>query len=52
MIIAQGLFSWVPPEVREKILEICETRLAPHGLAFISYLACIRGPMSGQCCET
>ncbi len=38
-IIVHGLFSWVPPEVREKILQICGTHLAPHGVAFISYLA-------------
>lgn len=38
-IIAHGLFSWVPAPVREQILEICRQRLAPHGIAFISYNA-------------
>jgi SAM-dependent methyltransferase len=38
-IIAHGLYSWVPVETREHILEICRLTLAPHGLAFISYNA-------------
>ncbi len=38
-IIAHGLYSWVPPQVRERILEICKSHLAPHGVAFISYNA-------------
>ena len=38
-IIAHGLFSWVPDAVRERVLEICAWQLAPHGLAFINYLA-------------
>jgi len=38
-IIAHGLYSWVPRETREHILEICRLALAPHGLAFISYNA-------------
>jgi len=38
-IVAHGLFSWVPPEVREKILEICHQNLSPHGVAHVSYNA-------------
>lgn len=38
-IIAHGLYSWVPPEVRERILEIVKSRLAANGVAFISYNA-------------
>ncbi len=38
-IIAHGLYSWVPPQVRERILSICQTNLTPHGIAFISYNA-------------
>jgi len=38
-IIAHGVFSWVPPDVREKIFALCRTNLAPQGVAFISYLA-------------
>jgi methyltransferase-like protein/2-polyprenyl-3-methyl-5-hydroxy-6-metoxy-1,4-benzoquinol methylase len=36
-IICHGVYSWVPDEVREKILEICARHLAPQGVAFISY---------------
>lgn len=36
-IIAHGLFSWVPPEVQEHILRVCGSRLAPGGIAYISY---------------
>jgi methyltransferase-like protein/SAM-dependent methyltransferase len=36
-IIAYGIFSWVPPEVQEKILEICRDHLAPQGITYISY---------------
>lgn len=36
-IIAHGVYSWVPPEVQEKIFEICRQQLAPHGVAYISY---------------
>jgi SAM-dependent methyltransferase len=38
-IIAHGVYSWVPPEIREKILEICRVALKPLGVAFISYNA-------------
>lgn len=38
-IVAHGLFSWVPPEVREKILDICHRNLAPQGVAHVSYNA-------------
>jgi len=36
-IIAHGLYSWVPAEVRENILHLCEARLEPGGVAYISY---------------
>lgn len=38
-IIAQGVYSWVPEAVRERILAICRDHLAPQGVAFISYNA-------------
>jgi SAM-dependent methyltransferase len=38
-IIAHGVFSWVPQDVREKILKICSNSLKPQGIAFISYNA-------------
>ncbi len=36
-IIAHGLFSWVPDSVRERILALCAARLAPNGIAYLSY---------------
>ncbi|AHE97947.1 methyltransferase regulatory domain-containing protein [Thioalkalivibrio paradoxus] len=36
-IVAHGVFSWVPEHVREHILAICGSRLAPGGIAYISY---------------
>jgi methyltransferase-like protein/SAM-dependent methyltransferase len=36
-ILCHGVFSWVAPEVQEKIFEICRTHLAPNGVAYISY---------------
>jgi methyltransferase-like protein/ubiquinone/menaquinone biosynthesis C-methylase UbiE len=36
-IIAHGVFSWIPPEIQEKLLEICSRHLAPKGVAYVSY---------------
>jgi methyltransferase-like protein/SAM-dependent methyltransferase len=36
-IICHGVFSWVPPAIRDKILWICRHLLAPTGVAYISY---------------
>ena len=38
-ILAHGLYSWIPEEAREALLELCGKLLAPHGVAFISYNA-------------
>lgn len=38
-IIAHGLYSWVAPEIREKVLGICSENLAPDGIAYVSYNA-------------
>jgi methyltransferase-like protein/cyclopropane fatty-acyl-phospholipid synthase-like methyltransferase len=38
-VIAHGLYSWVPAEVREALLRICREHLQPHGVAFVSYNA-------------
>jgi methyltransferase-like protein/SAM-dependent methyltransferase len=38
-IICHGTFSWVPADVRDKILDIAHRHLAPQGLALISYNA-------------
>jgi methyltransferase-like protein/cyclopropane fatty-acyl-phospholipid synthase-like methyltransferase len=36
-IIAHGLYTWVPAEVRDKILAICKASLEPQGIAYVSY---------------
>jgi SAM-dependent methyltransferase len=36
-IVAHGVYSWVPAEVRDKILQICRRHLKPNGVAYISY---------------
>lgn len=36
-IISHGVFSWVPPRVQAKMLELCQRHLAPNGVAYISY---------------
>jgi SAM-dependent methyltransferase len=38
-ILAYGVYSWVPPEVRERLLALCGELLAPNGIACISYNA-------------
>ncbi|HTG45648.1 MAG TPA: methyltransferase regulatory domain-containing protein, partial [Verrucomicrobiae bacterium] len=38
-ILAHGLYSWVPSEVRDKIMRICQKNLRAEGIAFISYNA-------------
>lgn len=36
-IIAHGVFSWVPPSVRQALFEVCRRHLSPHGIAYISF---------------
>jgi len=36
-IIAHGVYSWVPPEVQDRILGLCRENLAPQGVAYVSY---------------
>jgi len=38
-VICHGVFSWVPEEVRRKILAVCRDNLAPQGVAYVSYNA-------------
>jgi 2-polyprenyl-3-methyl-5-hydroxy-6-metoxy-1,4-benzoquinol methylase len=35
-IIAHGVYSWVPAQTQDKILDICRHNLAPQGIAFVS----------------
>lgn len=36
-IVTHGVYSWVPPVVQARILDICARHLAPHGIAYVSY---------------
>ena len=38
-VIAHGLYSWVPEDAREAILNFCRQNLTPSGVAYISYNA-------------
>ncbi len=38
-IVAHGLYSWVPDDARDAILDFCRGNLTPSGLAYISYNA-------------
>lgn len=36
-VVAHGLYSWVPPDVRDGLLGLIDKVLAPDGLAYVSY---------------
>ncbi len=36
-IIAHGLYSWIPAPARDGLIRVCRDRLAPQGVAYISY---------------
>jgi SAM-dependent methyltransferase/methyltransferase-like protein len=36
-IIAHGLYSWIPQWARDNLMRVCRDRLAPSGIAYISY---------------
>lgn len=36
-IIAHGLYSWVPADVRARVMPLIARHLAPQGVAFVSY---------------
>lgn len=36
-VLAHGLYSWVPPVVRESLLALCKAALKPGGIAYISF---------------
>jgi SAM-dependent methyltransferase len=38
-IIAHGVYSWIPDGIRDRLLAVCGERLAPQGVAYISYNA-------------
>jgi methyltransferase-like protein/SAM-dependent methyltransferase len=38
-IVCHGVYSWVPPEVQDRLLYICQQCLQPDGIAFVSWNA-------------
>ena len=38
-IIAHGVYSWVPPAVRERMMTIFKENLSPQGVCYVSYNA-------------
>lgn len=46
-IIAHNLFSWVSPQVQEKLLELCHRHLTTNGIAYLSYHTQPGGLMRG-----
>jgi SAM-dependent methyltransferase len=36
-IVCHGVYSWVPTDVRDKILAVCGANLAPQGVVYVSY---------------
>ncbi len=36
-ILAHGVYTWVPPAVKDRVLQLSHNHLAPHGIAYISY---------------
>lgn len=36
-IVCHGIYSWVPEEVRSKIMAVCRENLSANGVAYISY---------------
>lgn len=36
-IIAHGIYSWIPEQVRDKLLSICRANLSQEGVAYVSY---------------
>jgi SAM-dependent methyltransferase len=37
IVLAHGVFSWVPPQTRDALLELCASRLRPGGLLYLNY---------------
>lgn len=36
-IVAHGVFSWVPADIKAALLRVCRENLSPKGIAYISY---------------
>lgn len=38
-VVTHGVYSWVPPAVRSKIMAVLHEHLNPHGIGYVSYNA-------------
>ena len=38
-VVAHGVYSWVPPRLRDRLFAIARAHLAPHGVAYVSFNA-------------
>ena len=38
-VVAHGVYSWVSPDARERLFDLCRQHLAPHGVAYVSFNA-------------
>ena len=36
-VLAHGVYSWVPSQVQDQLLRVCDDILSPHGLAYVSF---------------
>lgn len=36
-IVAHGLYSWIPADVRDRLMSVCRELLAPQGVVYLSY---------------
>jgi SAM-dependent methyltransferase len=36
-ILCHGVYSWVPAEIRDRLLAVCSANLMPQGIAYVSY---------------
>ena len=36
-VVAHGVYSWIAPDARDALLDVCRTHLAPAGIAYVSY---------------
>jgi SAM-dependent methyltransferase len=46
-VIAHGVYSWVEPPVRDRLLELCRWALSERGIAYVSYNVLPGGRVSG-----
>jgi SAM-dependent methyltransferase len=46
-VIAHGVYSWVGPAVRDRLLELCRSALSERGIAYVSYNVLPGGRVSG-----